>query len=440
MQPTIVLVGAGIANASPQSLSAALEGCTTVVCRTLRHPGLSEAIAEIVEPGVPILSCDDLYDGATDFDELYPKIADRIVSLAKMTDDTRLAYVVPGSPAIGERSVQLLLKEPGITIEIGAGLGLIDYAALKLHWDPIDGLKIVDAIDLLDQLPTDSETLLVLQCFDPMIAREITAKVEERHGHVQMLHHLGQADEKVVDVVETSAELDLCDHLTSLFITNLTPLYGDLSSLIDVVHRLRVECPWDAEQTHRSLARHLLEEAHEVVQAIDDLELTDVVTATEEPTLVAHLEEELGDLLLQVLMHAEIASEVEDFDLASIARTLQNKLVRRHPHVFADVDVDSAEQVVANWETIKAEERRNSTRSQVPEALPAALRLQKSYRKLTGLGLTPEELIARIDASSTTDQSATNFALAALTALTQEIDLEETLRRAARLLEELIPG
>ncbi|MCL5054008.1 MAG: hypothetical protein M1447_09430, partial [Gammaproteobacteria bacterium] len=93
-----------------------------------------------------------------------------------------------------------------------------------------------------------------------------------------------------------------------------------------------------------------------------------------------------------------------------------------------------------NWETIKAEERRNSTRSQVPEALPAALRLQKSYRKLTGLGLTPEELIARIDASSTTDQSATNFALAALTALTQEIDLEETLRRAARLLEELIPG
>jgi tetrapyrrole methylase family protein/MazG family protein len=440
MQPTIVLVGAGIANASPPSLSAALEGCTTVVCRTLRHPGLPEALSAIVEPEVPILSCDDLYDGATDFDELYPKIVDRIVSLAKMTSNARLAYVVPGSPAIGERSVQLLLTVPDVAIEIGAGLGLIDYVALRLHMDPIDGLKIVDAIDLLEQLPTDSETLLALQCFDPMIAREITAKVEERNGRVQMLYHLGQSDEKVIDVIETSAELEICDHLTSLFITDLAPLHADLNSLIGIVHRLRAECPWDAQQTHRSLARHLLEEAHEVVQAIDDLESTDAGAMAPGPMPIAHLEEELGDLLLQVLMHAEIGSEVEDFDLASIARALQAKLVRRHPHVFADIDVDSAEQVVANWETIKAEERRNSAPSQVPEALPAALRLQKVYRKLTGLGLTPDELIAKVNATSEATPSATNFALTALTALTQEIDLEETLRRTARLLEELMPG
>lgn len=411
-----------------------------MVCRTLRHPGLPGALAAIIEPDVPILSCDDLYDAATNFDELYPKIVDRIVSLASMTRNARLAYVVPGSPAIGERSVQLLLTVPGVSVEFGAGLGLIDYAALKLHIDPIDGLKIVDSIDLLDQLPAESETLLALQCFDPMIAREITAKVKERNGRAQLLYHLGLSDEKIVDVTETSTELDECDHLTSLFITDLDPLYADLNSLIGIVHKLRAECPWDARQTHRSLARHLLEEAHEVVQAIDDLELADVDTPGQGSPEIIHLEEELGDLLLQVLMHAEIGSEVEDFDLSSIARALQSKLIRRHPHVFGEIDVDSAEQVVANWERIKADERKTSAPSQVPEALPAALRFQKVYRKLTGLGLSAGEIMAKVKAAAETSPDSINFAVAALTALSEDVDLEETLRRSARLLEELMPG
>ncbi|WP_298211743.1 MazG nucleotide pyrophosphohydrolase domain-containing protein [Ferrimicrobium sp.] len=435
MQSTIVLIGAGIATAMPQNLAAALDGCTTVVCRTLRHPGLSEALASAVDPTVPILSCDDLYDRAENFDDLYPLIVQRLVDLSAIAGNTRIAYVVPGSPAIGERSVQLLLTEPRVAVEIGDGLGLLDYVALRLHIDPIDGLKIVDAIDLLEDFPSDGDPLLALQCFDPMIATEITAKATERGGEVTLLHHLGLPDEQVLVVDDTSAALQECDHLTSLLITNLEQPFAQLVSLIDIVHRLRQECPWDAEQTHRSLARHLLEEAHEVVQAIDDLELA----VDQDPSLVAHLKEELGDLLLQVLMHTEIGSEDGDFTLESVAGSLREKLIRRHPHVFGAINVDSAEQVVANWETIKAEERKASTPAQVPQALPGALRLQKAYRKVTGLGLSSDDLMDNVQATSASTPDSNDLVVAAFTALSKGVDLEETLRYAARALEGLMP-
>ncbi|MGC9154347.1 MAG: MazG nucleotide pyrophosphohydrolase domain-containing protein [Ferrimicrobium sp.] len=436
MQSTIVLIGAGIATTIPQNLVAPLDGCTTVVCRTLRHPGLSEALTAVVDPSVPILSCDDLYDQSQNFDDLYPRIVERLLDLSTVAGNTRIAYVVPGSPAIGERSVQLLLKEPGIDVEIGDGLGLLDYAALRLHIDPIDGLKIVDAIDLLTDFPIESDTLLALQCFDPMIATEVTAKATERGGEVTMLFHLGLPDERVLVVDETSTALQTCDHLTSLLITGLGAPFAELTSLISIVHRLRQECPWDAEQTHRSLARHLLEEAHEVVQAIDDLELS----TDEDPLLVTHLEEELGDLLLQVLMHTEIGNEAGDFTLASVAAALRTKLVRRHPHVFGDIDVDSAEQVVANWETIKAEERKGAAPAQVPEALPGALRLQKAYRRVTGLGYEPDDILNSVHDSVASGPGSNDLVVAALTALGNGVDLEETLRHAARALEGLLPS
>jgi XTP/dITP diphosphohydrolase len=120
-----------------------------------------------------------------------------------------------------------------------------------------------------------------------------------------------------------------------------------LSELIDVVAQLRNPeggCPWDLEQTHASLVPYVLEEAHEVADAIrhgDD----------------AHLKEELGDLLLQVVLHAQIAQEEKRFDLAQIAAGISEKLVRRHPHVFAGAEAADSAAVKANWEAIKAEEK-----------------------------------------------------------------------------------
>ena len=130
------------------------------------------------------------------------------------------------------------------------------------------------------------------------------------------------------------------------------PVGPAFEELADLIAQLRERCPWDREQTHASLVKYLVEESQEVVDALAALE-----SAPDAPAAYADLEEELGDLLLQVLLHAHLASEQGHFDLAGVARRLQTKLVRRHPHVFGDFVADTAEEVNANWERIKERER-----------------------------------------------------------------------------------
>ena len=141
---------------------------------------------------------------------------------------------------------------------------------------------------------------------------------------------------------------------------------GEFQSLIDIVARLRGPggCPWDAEQTHESLKRNLLEECYETLEAIDGGE-------------PGELADELGDILVQVAFHADIAQAAGDFDIADVLTAINRKLIRRHPHVFADAKASDARQVERNWEQLKADERRQagkpepSAMDSVPAALPA---------------------------------------------------------------------
>ncbi|MBW3589219.1 MAG: MazG family protein [Actinobacteria bacterium] len=144
--------------------------------------------------------------------------------------------------------------------------------------------------------------------------------------------------------------------------------------LVSVMARLRAPdgCPWDREQTHASLAIHLLEEAHETLDAIDRGDMRD-------------LEEELGDLLLQIVFHAEIADESDDFEAADVVDGLVNKLIHRHPHIFGDVDVSSSQDVVVNWEALKHEQKeRASIAEGIPSGLPALLFANKVQRRIAG--------------------------------------------------------
>ena len=155
-----------------------------------------------------------------------------------------------------------------------------------------------------------------------------------------------------------------------------------LLELVAVMDRLRRECPWDREQTHRSLARYLLEEAYETLEAID----------SGDPE---HLREELGDLLLQIYFHARIGAErdPEDggFDIEDVAGGIVDKLVHRHPHVFAGVEVADADEVDRNWEALKAaEKRRTGLLEGVPTALPALAYADKALGRLARAGRTPE--------------------------------------------------
>ncbi len=159
-----------------------------------------------------------------------------------------------------------------------------------------------------------------------------------------------------------------------------------LLDLVTVMDRLRTECPWDREQTHRSLATYLLEETYETLEAIEAL--------GDEPDYT-HLREELGDLLLQVYFHARIASEAPDtahgFTIDDVAADIVDKLVHRHPHVFAGLDVADADEVERNWDALKAAEKgRASVLDGIPPALPALALADKVLGRAAKIGLTPE--------------------------------------------------
>lgn len=158
----------------------------------------------------------------------------------------------------------------------------------------------------------------------------------------------------------------------------MQPVQTGFEQLLSIMRKLRGPggCPWDAEQTHESLTRYLLEETYEVIEAIDSKS-------------VEHLKEELGDLLLQPVFHAVIAEEAGRFDIDDVIRTLCEKLIRRHPHVFGDLDIKDSNAQVENWERIKKEEKgpeRKSALSGVPPHLPALLKAHKISEKASRVG------------------------------------------------------
>ncbi len=152
------------------------------------------------------------------------------------------------------------------------------------------------------------------------------------------------------------------------------------AELVQIMARLRGEggCPWDREQTHESIKPYLIEETYEVLEAIDD----------QDP---AKLREELGDLILQVVFHAQMAEEAGVFSIADVLATISDKLRRRHPHVFGDVKAETAQEVLFNWEQIKQAERRRekgeaSLLDGVPRELPALLRAHRLQEKASRVG------------------------------------------------------
>ncbi len=163
-----------------------------------------------------------------------------------------------------------------------------------------------------------------------------------------------------------------------------------LLDLVKVMARLRGPggCPWDREQTHESLARHLLEETHELIEAIDAGDSESI-------------RDELGDLLLQVVFHAEIASDEGRWDVDDVARRLIEKLVHRHPHVFGEVEVSGSEEVLTNWEKLKAQEgsgARSNVEDEIPATLPALARAAKVQRRAAGWGVEWESSEAAVTA------------------------------------------
>lgn len=376
-----------------------------VYFRTLIHPTVEPLRRAL--PDLRIMSFDSLYDESEDWTTLYQHIAEEVCTRAEQHP---IIYAVPGHPLIGESSVQLVLqlaKERGLRISIVAGVSFLEPVCTALGLDPLDaGTQILDATILASLQPHEiagkvvpTIPLLITQVYNRRLASAVKlalgecypdewcvkmvraagviADNEERHQF-----HTGNGTGEIV-VEMPLYELDrntYANHLSTLYVPPVEPLQPLRlpETLRYITMRLRRDpdgCPWDREQTHQSLIRYMLEETYEVVEALEENDME-------------HLSEELGDILLQVYLHSEIARQHGDFSIGDVYEHVNAKLIRRHPHVFGDTQVSGAGQVVQNWEAIKRQERKHAGKNvhnesvldRVPLASPA-LTVSQEYQK-----------------------------------------------------------
>jgi tetrapyrrole methylase family protein/MazG family protein len=393
-RPHVVVVGLGPAGTDLVGPGAAewLRDPGRTWLRTGRHPATADLEGA--------RTFDDVYESAGTFDEVYAAIVERLVAAAETASPEPVVYAVPGSPLVSERTVALLRADERVEVTIVPALSFLDLAWAALGVDPLAvGVRLVDAPDFADVAATERGPFLVAQCWSRHLLSEVKLApgddVAATLPRPVLLHHLGLPDEVVAEV--DWWELDRIlepDHLTSVYV----PRFGDdarrgagaeVARLVGLMDTLREQCPWDRAQDHASLMPHLVEECYEVLDALSALS---AAPASAAPAANVHLEEELGDLLFQIVFHARLGAEDGFFDMAGVARTVHDKLVHRHPHVFGDVEADDAGQVMANWEEIKRSEKgRASVTEGIPAALPALVYASKLARKARSVGVEPHE-------------------------------------------------
>ncbi|MEM9466347.1 MAG: nucleoside triphosphate pyrophosphohydrolase [Actinomycetota bacterium] len=358
---TIVGLGpAGPELITPQT-QAALASGAPVWLRTARHPA---AVA------VHAPSFDDVYEAGERFADVYAEICERLV--AEVERHGEVVYAVPGSPLVLERTVARLRDRDDVEVEVLPAVSFLDAVWARLGIDPVEaGVRLVDGHVFATAAAGHVGPLLVAHTHANHVLSDLKLAFEEPPPRAVLLHHLGLPDEQILEV--EWAEIDRtieADHLTSLYVPEVAePVAHEFARFDELVRVLRDECPWDRKQTHASLRQHLLEETHEVLEALDArAELDD---ADLDADLDDHLVEELGDLLYQIFFHARLAAERGSFTVSDVARGVHDKLVSRHPHVFGDVVADDASTVESNWEAIKAtEKQRTSALDGIPPSLP----------------------------------------------------------------------
>ena len=343
----IVGLGPGPRNTVTQATLEAIERIVVQFVRTKRHP-----TADLMPKAT---SFDSLYDTLPTFEDVYSAITEAVVAAA--IEHGEVLYAVPGSPLILESSVAQLRADARVEVEVLPALSFLDLAWEALGIDPVNaGVRLIDGHRFALEAAGERGPLLVAQVHADWVLSDVKLSHESANGNepVVLLHHLGLPDQRVEHT--TWQELDRvlpADHLTTLYIAHMTePVSGELARLHQLARTLREQCPWDREQTHDSLIKHLIEETYEVVDAIEALDTID--PATDEALI-----EELGDLLYQVEFHATIAEQQGRFSMADVARSIHDKLVRRHPHVFGDVVANSANDVVQTWDEVKRAEKKS---------------------------------------------------------------------------------
>jgi tetrapyrrole methylase family protein/MazG family protein len=354
-----------------------------IYLRTRMHPTVVGFPAEL-----RIHSFDNYYEEGVSFELVYEKIVETILSLGQR--ETGVVYGVPGHPFVAEATTPEIVRrsrKADIPVTLVEGLSFVEATFALLGIDPFPHLALVDALELAvahhPPFPP-SAPALIAQIHSPTVASNVKLTlmgVYPDDHPVTLVHGAGTINGHVETValyeIDRSSEVGL---LTALYVPSLKST-SSFEGFQEVVAHLRAPdgCPWDREQTHLSLRPFLLEETYEVLTALDgeDQEA---------------LEEELGDLLLQIVLHAQIASEYGEFSMVDVLQGIHEKLIRRHPHVFGDLDLNDKQKVLENWEKLKSAEReeleggRNGVLEGVSAALPALVQAETYQDRVNRVG------------------------------------------------------
>lgn len=383
--PVLTLAPLSTPGAVSAAAQAAIRGASRLFLQTDAHPSANW----IREAGLPYQSMDDLYAASEDFDVLSAAVAQRLMG------NGDAVYAFPGG-RVGAAQLQAILRaaeEAGMEVQLLPGSGYVDAAlalcpdldadacfcccatALPASLDPALPLCITE----LDTVLRAGEVKLALSEFYP----------DSHTVRLCVMDAAGRYSLRSLPLYALDRQADACFAATVLIVPPL-PLLSrtrhGVDDLCAVMKRLRAPggCPWDAEQTHESLRKSLLEESYEVLDALD----------AQDPEALC---EELGDLLLQIVFHAQIEEEKRAFTLRDVTSGIVSKLIYRHPHVFADTRVQNADEVLVNWEQLKKKEKHMSTQAEaidaVPRALPALMRAAKVQKKAADVGFDWEDAL-----------------------------------------------
>lgn len=341
-------------------------------------------------------SLDDIYESAQDFDELTENAVARLLTRAK--EKGTLVYAAAGG--LGDGLLCALFAEgqaQGATFSVETGAGYGELAALLSGG--ADRAILCPAASFAPECINPRLTLVITEVDNPMLAAEIKLMLCERYDDETPVHVVfGKTCQQMP--LYAIDQLEKYSHLCAIVLPRLDIMAlkrYDFTGLCEIVAILRGQnesfpgCPWDMEQTHKTLRGDLVEEAYEVLAAMED----------DDPFTLA---DELGDLLLQVVLHTQIAQEFDEFTMTDVATAICQKMIHRHPHIFADGGAKTADQVLAAWDGLKRGEKGLATVTdsmhEVPRDLPALVRVQKMAKRASRAGEKAPERDALVKALS----------------------------------------
>ena len=391
MKPTITVVSLGPGDHRQLTLHSleSLQNARCLILRTARH----RTADWLRENSVAFDDFDALYDQYEDFDEMHAAMAS---ALWEKASHTAVTFAVIDAQTDGAvRALRATIPAGGkVTILPGVTMADACLALLPDGFEQSGSVRILPAVDALTAAPDPATPLFISEIWDRVLAGELKLRLSDHYGDeapVVLFPSSVKINRKplVIPLMELDRQRTY-DHTVCLYIPSMALQERTrycFDDLLRVMHLLRQRCPWDSEQTHESLRKYLIEEAYEAVGAVDEDDMD-------------HLADELGDVLLQIAFHADIAQDAGEFSIADVTTAIVSKMVYRHAHIFGNVHCDTAEEVTASWEQLKKAEKGLTTQASVladvSRGLPALMRAAKVQKKAANVGFDWDDALGAL--------------------------------------------